>query len=168
MRDLAASAGSPARFCERTGTEPECDPDGAWQPMTRVGLALWLTAALAALAGCAEPLRRTYTLGSIGDGQSATRVESQMPVLEIRPVSVPDYLDTRDILIRQGPNEISASTTGRWAERLSFGIAHALAAALAKRLPQLAVTTIRRQCQRRGNCWWRSFALRSMRMGAAY
>ena len=57
------------------------------------------------------------------------------PIIRLLPVSVPDYLDTQDILLRSGRNEVKANPTGRWAERLSVGLTHALAAALASRLP---------------------------------
>jgi uncharacterized protein len=97
---------------------------------------------LAVLAGCAvTPARRVYVLGDLGSLPPATRSDIGRPVLEIRSVLVPDYLDTRDILVRQGPNEVVASRTGAWGERLSLGIARALGAALTARLPGVVVTT---------------------------
>jgi uncharacterized lipoprotein YmbA len=51
-------------------------------------------------------------------------------------VLLPDYLDTTDILMRNGHNEVTASTTGRWDERLSQGLTHAVGADLTLRLPQ--------------------------------
>jgi uncharacterized lipoprotein YmbA len=59
--------------------------------------------------------------------------------LEVRRVLVPDYLDTTDILLREGRNEVKPSSTGRWGERLSEGLTHALAAELAVRLPSGSV-----------------------------
>jgi uncharacterized lipoprotein YmbA len=74
----------------------------------------------------------------------------------VRRVLVPDYLDTTDILLRDGPNGVKASVTGRWGERLSQGLTQALAADLAARLPGYAVmldmpATAQRQVQIRVN-----------------
>jgi uncharacterized lipoprotein YmbA len=55
--------------------------------------------------------------------------------LVVRRVHVPDYLDTTDIVTRDGRDEIRVSATGRWAERLSEGLTDVLAADLATRLP---------------------------------
>jgi uncharacterized lipoprotein YmbA len=53
---------------------------------------------------------------------------------------MPDYLDTTDLLLRSGQNELKVSATGRWAERLSDGLNHALTADLVLRLPGDQVT----------------------------
>jgi len=55
--------------------------------------------------------------------------------LQVLRVHVPDYLDTTDILLRDGRNEVKPSTTGRWGERLSEGLTHAVAADLVARMP---------------------------------
>jgi uncharacterized lipoprotein YmbA len=57
----------------------------------------------------------------------------------LKTVTVPDYLDTTDILRRSASNEVIASATGRWGERLSIGITRALAADLAARLPNVVI-----------------------------
>jgi uncharacterized protein len=54
-------------------------------------------------------------------------------------VLIPDYLDTADILSREGTHGIHESSTGRFAERLSVGITHALRSDLASRLPQYSI-----------------------------
>lgn len=87
------------------------------------------------LAACASgPPTRLFLLASpaAAVGQPAT---AGTPV-QLQNVLVPDYLDTTDILTRAGPHEVTASTTGRWSERLSQGITHALQADLAARLPE--------------------------------
>jgi uncharacterized protein len=56
--------------------------------------------------------------------------------LQLERILVPDYLDSTDILSRVGDHELHASSSGRWGERLSLGIMHALWADLALRLPQ--------------------------------
>jgi uncharacterized lipoprotein YmbA len=59
--------------------------------------------------------------------------------LEVRRILVPDYLDNTDILTRSGGDEVKASATGRWGERLSLGLTHALGADLAARVPQYSI-----------------------------
>jgi uncharacterized lipoprotein YmbA len=63
-----------------------------------------------------------------------------VPVVQLERVLVPDYLDTRDMLTR-ADGQVIASQTGRWAERLSVGVARALAASLATRLNDVVVTS---------------------------
>ena len=46
------------------------------------------------------------------------RLRKPLPVVELKPVSLPDYLNSTDILLRDGQNELTASPTGRWGERL--------------------------------------------------
>ena len=70
------------------------------------------------------------------DSAVSTAGAAAAPVLQLRRVLVPDYLDTTDILLRVGQHELQASHTGRWGERLSVGITHALRADLADRLPK--------------------------------
>jgi uncharacterized lipoprotein YmbA len=89
------------------------------------------------IAGCMSGrARQIYVLGDAVD----TRVDDKAAVgrieLQLERVLVPDYLDTTDILWRAGEHELHASSSGRWGERLSLGIMHALWADLAIRLPQ--------------------------------
>jgi uncharacterized protein len=92
------------------------------------------------LLGCMAPVAtREYVLGSPVEPRHSVAVLSERPTIWVYPVSVPDYLDTRDILVRDGRNEVKASASGRWAERFSAGVNRALIAGLAKRLPAVAV-----------------------------
>lgn len=107
----------------------------------------WLTfsAALllsAGLAACTlgEPPPTLYVLGVPTAPITRTVSEMGLPVVQVLPVEVPDYLDTTDLLTRNG-SELISSTTGRWGERLSVGVTRDLIAMLAVRLPDLAVTT---------------------------
>lgn len=93
------------------------------------------------LAGCASnPPQRLFVLSPPAEPARNVPSTATTPSLHLRPVSVPDYLDTTDILLRRGPNEVVPSATGRWGERLSDGITQALAAALVARLPRDPVT----------------------------
>jgi uncharacterized protein len=102
--------------------------------------------ALAALslisAACISHRERqhVYTLDAALDspGKSeATRTGSE---LQLQRVLVPDYLDTTDIQLRVGTHEIRESSTGRFGERLSPGITHALRSDLEMRLPRNTIT----------------------------
>jgi uncharacterized lipoprotein YmbA len=99
---------------------------------------LWLFPGLVLIlvASCTgPPTPRIYVLGDPADPAPVVEVLPGRSVIRLLPVSIPDYLDTRDILFRSGRNEVKASPTGRWAERLSTGVTHALVAALTTRLP---------------------------------
>jgi uncharacterized lipoprotein YmbA len=93
-----------------------------------------------ALAGCGSfPLPKVYVLGDPAPAASGVISEHGLPVVELKPVTVPDYLDSTDLLRRVGPNQVVASPTGRWGERVSLGIGRALAASLSRRLPGVVV-----------------------------
>lgn len=97
--------------------------------------------AVIVLTGCAaSPVLRTYVLGSPAAPDPGVINEAGRPVIEVPTVALPDYLDSTDILLRNGQNELTPSSTGRWGERLSLGITHTLEVDLAKRLPGVLVT----------------------------
>src|ERR1700722_17272033 len=106
---------------------------------------LWRFAALVpvlVVAGCAaSPPVRLYVLGDPPTPALVTTAQSGRPVIQLLPVSVPNYLDTTEILVRSGRNEVKASPTGRWAERLSVGVTHALSTTLITRLPGVVIIT---------------------------
>ncbi len=93
-------------------------------------------------AGCgmSGPPPVEYVLGAAPYARNATSQVTALPVLEVRMVRLPDYLDTTDLLVREG-NQVTPSKGGRWGERLSVGMTRALASALAARLPSMVVTT---------------------------
>jgi uncharacterized lipoprotein YmbA len=98
---------------------------------------LAVIALLSLFAGCAaHSSRNIYVLDNASDSTVSTAGAAAAPVLQLQRVLVPDYLDTTDILLRVNQHELQASHTGRWGERLSVGITHALRADLADRLPK--------------------------------
>jgi uncharacterized lipoprotein YmbA len=103
----------------------------------------WRNLLLAALlAGCAAlPERHIYVLGATTEPAPGVRDDTGRPVIEVKPVLVPDHLDITDILLRTGSNELRPSDTGVWGERLSVGITQALAGALARRIPSALVVS---------------------------
>ncbi|GAN59436.1 hypothetical protein ACI01nite_20230 [Acetobacter cibinongensis] len=87
-------------------------------------LALPLLCGCALLSGCAAPPLRLYTLGMPSDQntqQQPPRLSAHATTVQISRVVLPDYLDTQDIVIRNG-EEIVRSPKSRWATRLSLGI----------------------------------------------
>ncbi len=102
-----------------------------------------------ALAGCgtAGPPPVTYVLGAPIAAAEGVQPLAGRPVIEVKPVLVPDYLDISDIMVRQAGNVVTASSTGRWGERLSVGVTRALADGLAARLPGFVVTTTTPEAQ---------------------
>jgi uncharacterized protein len=105
-----------------------------------VAARMLIVALLSVFAGCtSHPSRNVYVLNSASEAPMNAVGASAAPVLELERVLVPDYLDTTDILLRVDVHELQASRTGRWGERLSVGITHALRADLADRLPKETV-----------------------------
>ena len=109
------------------------------------GLSLMgLVLAILELPACGSggPPPQLYVLGDAAP-LVPSRAVSQLrdPVVELKPVRIPDYLDTTDIFTRRDGGRIVASQSARWGERLSIGVTRAVASALDARLPQLAVTT---------------------------
>lgn len=96
-----------------------------------------LAGSLLALAGCGGLLGgappKLYVLGDAA--VPTTQSDRGRPLL-IRAVTVPEYLDSTDLLRRTGGNELTVSETGRWGERLSTGVTRALASALSTRVPR--------------------------------
>jgi len=105
---------------------------------------LALASLISILAGCLSHRehQHIYSLeGALGTPTGAGAV-AEHPVMQLQRVLIPDYLDTTDILLRVGAHEIHESVTGRFGERLSLGVTHALRSDLASRLPlyTIAVT----------------------------
>jgi len=85
------------------------------------------------------PLPKVYLLGDpVAEAPGITN-EAGLPDIELMTVSVPDYLDSTDIIRRTTPNQVITSETGRWGERVSLGITDALAADLARQLPGVVI-----------------------------
>lgn len=102
---------------------------------------LALGAFMSVAAGCLshrEP-RHVYSLEGAVDESTQMGAGAERPVMRLQRVLIPDYLDTVGILSREGAHEVHESATGRFAERLSVGITHALRTDLASRLPQYSI-----------------------------
>jgi predicted ATPase/DNA-binding winged helix-turn-helix (wHTH) protein/uncharacterized lipoprotein YmbA len=121
----------------RDAAAPRC-------PMRAVSRATFLALSGAAILGIAAcslsgPAPAEYVLGRMPAATAITLTQTGLPVIELKRVQLPDYLDTTDIMERRG-NQLVPSSTGRWGERLSIGMRRALTASLGSRLPGMVVT----------------------------
>ncbi len=102
----------------------------------------WCIVPVAAmLASCASnPDQSIYVMSGPIDVNAGLRAAPGSLALNLRPVILPDYLDTTDLVTRTGQYDIKASRTGRWGERLSEGFTRSLAADLCRRMQAYVVT----------------------------
>jgi uncharacterized lipoprotein YmbA len=105
-----------------------------------------LFAAVLLLASCAAPPLTLYTLaapdspGGSGTAADARPLGKKPSVIAVARVTIPDELDTEDIVVRDG-STLRRSRQGRWASRLSLGITDFVTQRLAARYPQALVTS---------------------------
>ncbi len=96
-----------------------------------------LGAALLTLWGCGSyPLPKIYVLGDAEPAMARPAAGGGADI-ELKPVRVPDYLDSTDIIRRVGANQVVASPGGQWGERLSVGITRDLIATLSRLMPDV-------------------------------
>src|ERR1700758_4795749 len=99
-----------------------------------------VAAAVVTLAGCAAgPPLSLYTLSEPSVSKIEPPLESGAPVIEVERVSLPSYIDTRDIVTREG-DVVVRSMTGRWVSRLSLLASDFLTDRLANPLFRAVVT----------------------------
>jgi uncharacterized lipoprotein YmbA len=99
-----------------------------------------LSLGLLLAAGCSSgPPQGVFVLSGAANPVPAVGSDAGRPVVRLKPVALPDYLDTTDIFLRDGQNQLKSSATGRWGERLSVGIARALSEDLTARMPGITV-----------------------------
>lgn len=108
--------------------------------MTSSGMHAALAMATAlAVAGCAARPLRLYTLNDPAALGSPGHLQPGAPVIEIDRLTLPDYIDTLDILLRHG-SVLERSDGARWASRLSILATNLVTARLATRAPGALVT----------------------------
>jgi uncharacterized lipoprotein YmbA len=90
-------------------------------------------------ASCASPPLTIYTLGAPAAAVGTGPLGQKTLVIEVRRVTIPDYLDSQDILVRDR-NVLARSSLGRWATRLSLEATYFLTSELARRRPDTLVT----------------------------
>ena len=103
-----------------------------WMPV------LWYASAVL-LSSCGTPPLTLYTLGAPPVASEASPLGNRPVVIAVARVTVPDELDTEDLVVRDG-STLRRSTLGRWASRLSLGITDRVTQRLAERRPDALVT----------------------------
>jgi hypothetical protein len=91
------------------------------------------------LASCAAPPLTLYTLGTPTQAADAPPLGRPQVVIAVARVTIPDELDTADIVVRDG-STLRRSSLGRWASRLSLSITDRLTQRLGQRYPNALVT----------------------------
>ena len=101
-------------------------------------------AVLTLVGGCiSSPIPHTYVLGAPQGAMARENSRSNADRIQIERIAVPDYLDSTNIMVRDGAQGLTSSETGRWGERLAIVLRGALATDLRLRLPHIFVTTTR-------------------------
>ena len=91
------------------------------------------------LAACAAPPLTLYTLDTPMMPTHPPPLGKTPIVVAVARVTVPDELDTEDIVVRDG-STLQRSRLGRWSSRLSLAITGRLTGRLAERYPRTLVT----------------------------
>ena len=91
------------------------------------------------LAGCSTAPLTLFTLGAPDAAADAAPLGARPVVIAVARVTVPDELDTEDIVVRDG-STLRRSTVARWASRLSLGLTDRVTQRLAERRPDALVT----------------------------
>lgn len=95
--------------------------------MMRRLAALAAVCALAALiVGCRTPQSHLYTLSPGAAAAQASESTSNLAVV-VGPVSIPAIVDTPQIAVSLGPNQVWLDELNRWASPLQNNIAHVVA-----------------------------------------
>ena len=100
---------------------------------------------LVILGGCTAPPLQYYTFNENNINQQTNRVtqySETSPTVIITPVTVPDYLDTTDIVTRSN-NILHHSVNGRMSSVLSVAITDCITHALSDKNPTLFITNQR-------------------------
>ena len=97
-----------------------------------------LLAAPLALSACAAPALSLFTLAVPNTARPQAPLPGRPMVIEVARVSLPDEIDSEDMLVRNGPTLVRSST-GRWASRLSLQVTDRVTARLAERRPDALV-----------------------------
>ncbi|MBN9508637.1 MAG: membrane integrity-associated transporter subunit PqiC [Alphaproteobacteria bacterium] len=93
------------------------------------------TLGVLALVGCTLPPPQLYVLNPIAGPDTALPARSVgVRTLAILPVTIPDYLDRREIVARTADHKLLVSDGERWGEGLSAGLGRVLTVDLGKLL----------------------------------
>jgi uncharacterized lipoprotein YmbA len=91
------------------------------------------------LGACAAPSLTVYTLATPPAALGESSLGKAPVVIAVARVTIPDELDTADIVVRDG-STLRRSSLGRWGSRLSVAVTDRLTERLARRDPNALVT----------------------------
>lgn len=95
---------------------------------------LCLTASVSILAGCGTSPPTKYYLLSSGAEELVPGPAQRELVVGVGPVTLPSYLDRREMVSRTGSNELNVAALHQWAEPLQENFARVLGEDLGRRL----------------------------------
>lgn len=106
--------------------------------LIRLIVAAGLSALVLSLAGCSllpapqtDPTRYyVLTAGSLPEAETAEKAAESGLVLGLKRIEIVPYLNGKDMVVREGGNEIAYQSFARWAEPLTTSISRALTATL--------------------------------------
>ncbi|WMY07747.1 PqiC family protein [Paraburkholderia phenoliruptrix] len=102
-------------------------------------------AAALALAACASPTSRFYTLGDVSGGASATgsgvRSAAAAPawLIEVAPIDVPPQVAKTQLVVQTGPTQVKVLEQERWASLPGDELRRALSTSLTQQLNTIDV-----------------------------
>jgi uncharacterized protein len=102
-------------------------------PFSAVWSGLFVVAAIGT-TGC-SPITRYYTLSQVVPAAVPAYAEGVAAVIAVGPVSLPDYVDRPQIVVRTSPNRVEQATFDQWGGSLDDMVPRVLVQDLAIRLP---------------------------------
>lgn len=97
---------------------------------------------LITLGGCSAPPLKYYTFNASNENQSLNQINhysTSTPTIIVAPITIPDYLDTTDIVTRHN-NNLNHSINGRMSSVLSVAVTDFVTQSLANKNPTLFIT----------------------------
>jgi len=104
------------------------------------GMMRLLLPVLIGLAGCSTPVTQYYVLNT-APAKHAVETITPAPMVTIRQVEIPRYLDRPRMVSRDAENHLRISEYHQWGGRLRENLANTLSDNLAERLGSVTVTT---------------------------
>jgi uncharacterized lipoprotein YmbA len=104
---------------------------------------LFASVFLAVFSGCfgTSPTSRFYTLTPVETRKPSVNAGLGVAVM-VGPVTIPDYLDRRQIMTRSGRNELILAEFDRWGGSLDGEITRVLIAGLGERLAPIRIAVL--------------------------
>jgi len=119
------------RFCkvaQASSLHPALRTAG-WKPALLPVIGLLLTGCSLLPAPKADPTRYYVLTGPSSEAEAPDRAEGTL-VLGVKRIEIVPYLNGKDMVVREGGNEITYNSFARWAEPLATSISRALVGSL--------------------------------------